>query len=399
MKIINEYISVSDKANDQSGDIYIYGDIADKKWFDEDVTPKQILNALDSIGKIKNINIHINSYGGSCIAGNAIINIIDSYKRKNNSNVNVYIEGIAASMGSGIASCGDTVYMAKNSLYMIHKPLLMAYGNSEDLKKSIELLDKVEQTLVNNYMRKFKGTEDELRSMMEDETWLTADEAKEYGFVDEIVKEVKVAASAKGIKIGEQVFENKVADMIKNKYPNVKIEKEEKELTYDEKLKDYGIDEEKFTSLNIESEKVFELIDLIKPSINPEPIEDFISKELAMNELGCDEITAEEVLNYAKAGMHPVDTTEISEKANHYDKIVSDAKSAALVNAIKAQGDSYNESRMKKFLDVLSYEEIIEQDNAWKEEAKKSLNAGKRVSQRNSFDVKKEEENYSDYKF
>ena len=54
---------------------------------------------------------------------------------------------------------------------------------------------------------------------------------------------------------------------------------------------------------------------------------------------------------------------------------------------------------MKKFLDVLSYEEIIEQDNAWKEEAKKALNAGKRVSQRNSFDVKKEEENYSDYKF
>lgn len=380
MKVINKYISVSDKVNNESGEIYIYGNIVDQKWFDEDVTPKAIRDALKELGPIKNIDVHLNSYGGSCVAGNAIINLLDSYKRKNNATVTVYIEGIAASMGSGIASVGDKVYMAANSLYMLHLPLTLAYGNKDELQEQISLLEKVEDTLVSNYMRRFTGTEDELRSMMADETWLTAEEAKEYGFVDEIIEGVNVAASAKGIKIGDQIFENKVADMIKNKYPNIKIEKEEKNLTYDESLSEYGITQDMFESFGIAIDKVLEIINLVKDSVTPEPVASFMDKEQALSELGCSDITAEEVLNYAKAGMHPVDATELSNKASEYDKIVSAAKDTAMTWAQKAQGESFNESRMKKYIGALDYSEIVDQTEEWKAQAKEVLHGGKRVS-------------------
>lgn len=399
MRVINKYISFSDKAKNESGEMYIYGDITDEKWFDEDVTPKSIRDALSEIGAVKNLDIHINSYGGSCVAGNAIINILDNYRKKNGTSLNVYIEGIAASMGSGIASIGDTVYMANNSLFMVHKPSTMAMGNADDLEKVIQILEKTEDGLVQNYMRRFKGTEDELRGLLADETWLSADEAKEWGFVDEVIEGANLAASAKGIKIGEQVFENKVADMIKNKYPNIKLEKEEKKLTYDQKLGEFGITEDMFATLDMESDKILSIVDMVKESFKPEPVESFMDKETALNKLGCEDITAEEVLNYAKAGMHPVDTTEISNKANEYDKIVASAKETALNWAIKAQGDSYNESRMKKYLDVLDYSEIVAQTDAWKEESKKILNAGKRVSVRSDAKPQEEPENLKDYKF
>lgn len=399
MKVINKYISFSDKAKNDAGEMYIYGDIADEKWFDEDVTPKSIRDALSEMGAVKNLDIHINSYGGSCVAGNAIINILDNYRKKNGTSLNVYIEGIAASMGSGIASVGDKVYMAANSLFMVHKPSTIAMGNADDLEQAVMVLNKTEDGLIQNYMRRFKGTEDELRQMLQDETWLTADEAKELGFVDEVIEGAKIAASAKGIKIGEQVFENKVADMIKNKYPDIKLEKEENKLTYDEKLGEFGITEDMFATLNIESEKILAVVDMVKDSVKPEPVAEFIGKEAALNELGCEDITAEEVLAYAKAGMHPVDTTELSNKANEYDKIVDSAKEAALTWAQKAKGESFNEARVKKYLSVLDYSEIVAQTDEWKDEAKTVLNAGKRVSARQDSPKQNEPENINDYKF
>lgn len=399
MKVINKYISVSDKAVNDAGEMYLYGDIVDEKWWDEEVSPKSVRDALNGLGTLKNLNIHLNSYGGSCIAGNAIISILDNYRRKNGTALNIYIEGIAASMGSGIASVGDKVYMADNALFMVHLPSTLAIGNKEDFQQAINILEKTEETLVANYMRRFKGTEDELKSLMEQESWLTADEAKEWGFVDEIIKGVKVAASAKGIRIGDQVFENKVADMIKNKYPNINLEKEENKLTYDEKLGQFGITQEMFDSLNLESDRVLELANHVVAATKVEPETPFIAKDTAASELGKEDITAEEVLNFAKAGMHPVDTTEMSQKAQAFDKVVSKAKAEALTNAMKAMGDTYNEGRMKKYLDVLDYDEIVEQSDAWKEQAKVALNAGKRVSARSDFSpIHNDDEDIDKYK-
>ena len=387
IKKINNFISASEKTNNNGiGELYIYGDIADTKWWVEDVTPIEIKNALDNMGEIAQLDVHINSYGGSVFAGNTIINLIESYKKKRKCAVNTYIEGLAASMASGISTVGDKVYMANNSLYMVHKPLSIVSGNANDLEKEIELLNKVEDTLVANYMKKFNGTEEELRQMLSDETWLTAEEAQGYGFVDEITDGVEIAASAKtnGLIINKIEFDNsKIADIIKDKKINIQTannkEKGEnpKMKVYDSKLMDFGIDENTFNAFDMESEKVLEIVNAVK--VEPEPVVEFISKQSATEALGVEDITSEQLLDYAKNGMS-VDV-EATKKASAYDKIVSDLKEETFKNALKAAGtEEFNENVTKKMLNALDYDELVEQNKIFESQAKARLNAGVRMS-------------------
>lgn len=387
IKKINKFISASEKANNNGiGELYIYGDIADTKWWVEDVTPIEIKNALDNMGEIAQLDVHINSYGGSVFAGNAIVNLIENYKKKRKCSVYTYIEGIAASMASVISTVGDKVYMADNSLYMVHKPLSFVSGNANDLEKEIEILNKVEDTLVANYMKKFNGTEEELRQMLSDETWLTAEEAQGYGFVDEIIDSVEIVASAKSnsLIINKMEFDNsKIADIIKDKKINIKpTNNKEKGETpemkvYDSKLMDFGIDESIFNAFDLEAEKVLEIVSAVK--VEPEPVVEFISKQSATEALGVEDITAEQLFDYAKKGMS-VDV-EATKKASAYDKIVSDLKEETLKNALKAAGtDEFNENVTKKMLNALDYDELVEQNKIFEAQAKSRLNAGIRVS-------------------
>lgn len=387
IKKINKFISASEKANNNGiGELYIYGDIADTKWWVEDVTPIEIKNALDNMGEIAQLDVHINSYGGSVFAGNAIVNLIENYKKKRKCSVYTYIEGIAASMASVISTVGDKVYMADNSLYMVHKPLSFVSGNANDLEKEIEILNKVEDTLVANYMKKFNGKEEELRQMLSDETWLTAEEAQGYGFVDEIIDSVEIVASAKSnsLIINKMEFDNsKIADIIKDKKINIKpTNNKEKGETpemkvYDSKLMDFGIDESIFNAFDLEAEKVLEIVSAVK--VEPEPVVEFISKQSATEALGVENITAEQLFDYAKKGMS-VDV-EATKKASAYDKIVSDLKEETLKNALKAAGtDEFNENVTKKMLNALDYDELVEQNKIFEAQAKSRLNAGIRVS-------------------
>lgn len=387
IKKINNFISASEKANNNGiGELYIYGDIADTKWWVEDVTPIEIKNALDNMGEIAQLDVHINSYGGSVFAGNAIVNLIENYKKKRKCSVYTYIEGLAASMASGISTVGDKVYMANNSLYMVHKPLSYVSGNANDLEKEIEILNKVEDTLVANYMKKFNGTEEELRQMLSDETWLTAEEAQDYGLVDEIIDSVEIVASAKSnsLIINKMEFDNsKIADIIKDKKINIKpTNNKEKGETpemkvYDSKLMDFGIDESIFNAFDLEAEKVLEIVSAVK--FEPEPVAEFISKQSATEALGVEDITAEQLFDYAKKGMS-VDV-ESTRKASAYDKIVSDLKEETLKNALKAAGtDDFNENVTKKMLNALDYDELVEQNKIFEAQAKARLNAGKRLS-------------------
>ena len=378
-RIVNEYITVASNQKDV-GEIYIEGDIVDDKWWDNEVSPKSVRDALKDAGSAKTLNININSYGGSCIAGNAIVAIIDEYRAKNNSTVNVKIAGIAASMGSGIAMVGDHVSMASNSLFMVHKPSTWACGNATDLEKTVEVLNKTEETLVRNYMRKFKGTEEELRDLMAEETWLTAEEALEWGFIDEITDGVEIAASAKGVRINNKVFNDRMVDFIKEKYPNVNIEdKEEPVLEYDAKLNDFGIDEERFKAFDMESEKVMAVASIVKDKLAVEPEAPFVTKDAVCEALGLEDVTAEELLNLAKAGAVPKDTKE-ADKAKAYDKIVNHEREKALANAIRAEGPTTNEKILKRMLDALDYDDIVEQSEKWSKMAQDALCAGRRVS-------------------
>lgn len=376
-KQIYDFMSVNSTINNE-GELWIYGDIADEKWYDDDVTPVKIRDTLNEMGKVDTLNLRINSYGGSCMAGNAIVSIIDNYKRKNGTTVNAYIEGIAASMGSGIAMCADKIYMAENAIFMVHKPFSMAMGNSDDMKHEAEVLDKVEDTLVKNYMRHFNGTEEEMRQLMSDESWLTAEEALSYGLCDEIVEGVAVAASANGIRInGEDFKDNKLKNCFEKE---VKVEMFE----YDNSLNDYGIDEEKFTALNMESGKVLEIANSVV-RVDEVAVQNAVENEHNMTianiveRVGISEVDSiDKVIDLAIAGAN-IDK-EMNSKAKSFDKIYGNAIDEAIKAGNRAKGESFNETKWRKLLNALDYEEILDQKNEWEAEAKIALKAGVKVS-------------------
>lgn len=389
---INNFLTAV--SNDSEGEIWVYGDITSDKWSDDDVTPTSIRDALDSMGPVGTLNLRINSYGGSVYAGNAIINIIDSFRKKNHVTVNAYIEGIAASMGSGIPMVADHIYMAENAMMMLHKPFTIVMGNSNDLQKEIDILQKVENALVKNYMRHFNGTEDELRDMLADETWLTADEALEYGLCDEVIEAVEVAASAKGLVINGKEFRQDVDKIAAKFIPGTPIAKVDppappaepknkpkgvsKVFEYNDKLKDYGIDEETFKTFNMEADAILAILDHAVISSAMSEGEIVVSESDITNALG-KEMSIEEVLNLAKAGME-IDNAS-AEKAKAYDKLVNSAIDDAIKNGIRAKGDNFNEAKWKKILNGLDYDEILDQSKEWDDEAKAVFHAGQRVSE------------------
>lgn len=129
------------------------------------------------------INLHINTPGGLVFDGFAIANALKKHK----ATVNTFIEGIAASIGSIIALAGDTVNIHANAYYMIHNPMTMAMGDSKDLERAKDLLDKLTDSLAEIYANKTGKTVEEIKNLMNDETWFNAEEAKAEGFVDNIV--------------------------------------------------------------------------------------------------------------------------------------------------------------------------------------------------------------------
>lgn len=403
---INDYMTLlSNEVNSNEGEILIYGDIVGKAYEDTDISPAVVRDALEELGSVQTLNLHVNSYGGSVPDGNAIIAILDDYRRKNGTYINAYIEGIAASMGSGIPMVADKIYMASNALLMIHKPYTLVVGNANDLTKEIEVLEKAEETLIKNYMRHFNGSKEELEDLMAKESWLTAEEALSYGLCDEIVEGVAIAASAKGYVINNQKFlqlpEQAIAKLVPMAFakpiPDVAENENkgvDKVFDYDDDLKLFGISEQVFQNLGVSSETA---LIIAKTSANTvKPIEDVvITKQQMIDCLGGVE-TADTLLALAQAAM-AVDEQAVN-KAKAYDKLVDNAIEEALKSGVRAKGESFNDSKWKKLLAGLDYAEILDQQAEWEAEAKLVLNAGKHISQQ-ADDVKSEplinKDNYS----
>ncbi|BEP28808.1 head maturation protease, ClpP-related [Helicovermis profundi] len=178
------------------GEICIYGEISSYDFWEEDITPTNFKKDLDALGEIDTLNIYINSPGGSVFAGQAIYNII----KRHSANVIVYIDGLAASIASIIAMAGDKIVIPSNAMIMIHNAWTIHAGNADDFRKVADDLDKIGESLVAVYVKRTGLSEEEIKSMMDVETWLTGKEAIEKGFADEVEEEKQIAASLnKGI--------------------------------------------------------------------------------------------------------------------------------------------------------------------------------------------------------
>lgn len=173
------------------GDLLLYGIIESETWWGDEITPVTFKDELDGLGDISVLNVYINSDGGDVFAGQAIHSMLKRHK----AHVNVYIDGIAASIASVIAMAGDTVYMPRNSMMMIHSPWTIAMGNAKDFRKLAEDLDAAQDTLIAAYQDKSGIDRDELIALLDAETWLSAERAVELGFADEIEQTKQIAAA------------------------------------------------------------------------------------------------------------------------------------------------------------------------------------------------------------
>ena len=184
------------KTNDNVGEISIYGEIVSEKWFDEETSATSFKDDLNDLGDVDTINLHINSPGGSVFEGIAIHNMLKMHK----ATVNVYVDGLAASIASVIAMSGDTIFMPENSMLMIHNPWTFAMGNAKELRKQADDLDRIAQASIKTYLSKSNGkiNEETLVKLLDEETWLSAQEAVDYGLADEVLEANQAVASLPG---------------------------------------------------------------------------------------------------------------------------------------------------------------------------------------------------------
>ena len=155
---------------------------SDGWWYESETSAKHFKAILDENPNVKQINIRINSVGGSVMEGIAIYNQLKAHK----AHKTVFVDGFACSIASVIAMAGDTVVMPKVSMMMIHNPWTITQGNAKELHKAADDLDKIAEVSKQAYLAKAgdKLTEAELDAMLDAETYIPAARCIELGLAD-----------------------------------------------------------------------------------------------------------------------------------------------------------------------------------------------------------------------
>lgn len=185
--------------------INIYGYIG--YW---DTSAEYVLRKIENTDA-EEIHIHINSGGGSAFDGIAICNILKNHKAK----VIAHIDGWAASAASIIAMGADEIIMPSNTMMMIHQASTFAYGNADEFEKVATDLRKVDVAVKASYEKRFVGSADELEKLLNDETWLTATEAKALGFANTVSDEIEYEEPVESEEEEEHTVDDLVAKYTK----------------------------------------------------------------------------------------------------------------------------------------------------------------------------------------
>lgn len=190
---------------DSKAELLLYGVISSTSWWGDEITPKQFKTELDALGDVNELSVFINSDGGDVFAGQAIHSMLKRHTAK----VTVYIDGLAASIASVIAMAGDTIIMPRNAMMMVHNPWTIAMGNAGDFRKMADDLDQARESMVVTYESKTGLPRDKIIELLDAETWMTADEAVNLGFADELEKNKTLAASLDGtiLSLNSQDFD------------------------------------------------------------------------------------------------------------------------------------------------------------------------------------------------
>lgn len=184
------------KANSKDeADLYLYMQIANWGGGYSAHSAKSFKSELDALGEIKTLNVFMNCPGGDVFEGNSIFNMLQ--RKATSIAVNMVVDGMAASIGSIILMAGSHISMASNSMLMIHKASGCIYGNSDEMKECIKLLDKIDENMKQVYLNRSNGKLDKEtldQWLNSGDTWLTAKEAFDYGLCDEITGAKQLSA-------------------------------------------------------------------------------------------------------------------------------------------------------------------------------------------------------------
>lgn len=194
---MHKYYSL--ETSGKEADLYIFGEITSWPWNEKDKDAYGIVKELQEL-EAETINVHINSYGGEVAEGLAIYNVLKNSSAK----VKTYCDGFACSAASVVFMAGEERIMNSASLLMIHNAWTWGHGNANDFRKQADDLEKISQASVNAYMNRVSITEQEVKDLMDAETWLTAEESVEKGFATKILEEKKKGIGQSAMKLIRQ---------------------------------------------------------------------------------------------------------------------------------------------------------------------------------------------------
>jgi len=159
------------------------------------ITARDFISDLKKLpDSVKNLTLSVNSPGGSVFDGFAIYNALKNV-REGGVTITAKVMGIAASAASFIVMASNKIVMPENSMMMVHYASALAWGNAEDMRDTADILDKIDNSLVGIYVARTGKTEDEVRALLKDESYMSAEQAKELGFADEVTENVRATAS------------------------------------------------------------------------------------------------------------------------------------------------------------------------------------------------------------
>jgi ATP-dependent Clp protease, protease subunit len=192
-----------------SADLLIYGVIGDagENW--GEVGAREFAHALASLPRsVRSLNIHINSPGGNVTTAQAMHSQLKDFEREKI----IYIDGFAASAATLVAMAGSKVYARRNSTWMIHLPTGLVLGTADDMRSKANGLDTILEGMISVYEDKTGMERAKIRKLLEAETWLTAEQAVEYGFADEVRGKIEAVAclapnSAPKLRVDDQYFD------------------------------------------------------------------------------------------------------------------------------------------------------------------------------------------------
>lgn len=198
--------------NEDTRTLYLNGEISDETWYGDEVTPELFRSELQAGSG--DITVWINSPGGDVFAAAQIYNMLMDYK----GSVTVKVDALAASAASVIAMAGTTVQMSPVAMMMIHNPMTIAIGDSEEMKKAGMMLDEVKESIMNAYEIKTGLNRSELSNLMNAESWFNARKAVELGFADEILTDIGTERKDKnGVAAGMMFSRAAVTNSLLNK--------------------------------------------------------------------------------------------------------------------------------------------------------------------------------------